>query len=138
MLKVCFYKYELMTRAKSPKAQSQIILISFYIVVPNCISLPLLLKVKNLFTVNPSPDGLPPLTGRAGEGSLRGRRRGSLYICSSLPQFLQWAAAVVGHPPTTEEIQADAECDAHQETDAVAGNEVQLETPLIEQEPTNG
>ena len=44
MLKVCFYKYELMTRAKSPKAQSQIILISFYIVVPKGISLPLSIK----------------------------------------------------------------------------------------------
>ena len=42
MLKVCFYKYKLMTKAKSPKAQSQIILISFYIVVPKCISLPFL------------------------------------------------------------------------------------------------
>ncbi|MDO4194901.1 MAG: hypothetical protein Q4D33_01985, partial [Prevotellaceae bacterium] len=41
MLKACFYKYKLMTKAKSPKAQSQIILISFYIVVPNCISLPI-------------------------------------------------------------------------------------------------
>ena len=40
ILKVCFYKYELMTKAKSPKAQSQIILISFYIIVPNCISPP--------------------------------------------------------------------------------------------------